>query len=117
MFILPDVNSYSCQFYSTRIDDSLPLSVINHESDSPRTGTRAGDALNVSYVMVVVASMPVSNCPSLYLCCSGRESFADRPLNSRIQSCLAMSFSFFGPCQRNLSGFGSLPESDPLVFA
>jgi hypothetical protein len=44
------------------------------------------------------------------------EPSVDRPSNFKIQGSLAMSFSFFGPCQRNLNGFGSLPESGPLGF-
>jgi hypothetical protein len=78
--------------------------------------TRAGDTLNVSYVRILVASVPIFGCPLLNFRWSNREPFADRPSNSRLEGCLAMSFSLFGSCHRNLNGFGSLLESDPLTF-
>jgi hypothetical protein len=57
--------------------------MINHELDSPRTQTRACDTLIAPYNRVLASSVPVSGCPSLYFRWSGRELFADRPLNSR----------------------------------
>lgn len=99
--IVSRADSYSYRFRSTRTNGSLPLSTINHVSDSPKTRTRASDTLNVSHVRVLDASVAVSGCPSLYFHWSGHETFIDWPSNSRIHSCLAMSFSFFDPYQRN----------------
>lgn len=42
-----DNDSYSCRSCSIGTDGLLPLLAINHESDSSRTRTRAGDSFNV----------------------------------------------------------------------
>jgi hypothetical protein len=64
--ILLDINSYSCHSRSSKTDGSLPLFVINHELDLPKTSTRASDALNAPHVRVLVASVPVTDCPLLH---------------------------------------------------
>jgi hypothetical protein len=65
VLIHPGIESYSHRSRSIETDDSLPIFVINHESDSTRTQTWVGDALNASRIRVLATSVPIFSCPLL----------------------------------------------------
>jgi hypothetical protein len=99
-------SSYLCLAILTQLTDGLlPPFAINHESDSFRTRTLAGDNLNVSRIRILVASVPTSGYPLLNFSLERPRAFCGPAFelwkNSRIHDRFVVSFSLFTPRKRN----------------